>query len=170
MRRLKLILLEKCNDKKILKKSIKVFKEILAVQPDLNTDEKDKLETILSQWRHEYYKRAEVIFIQDSFPCTASHFLGTAPKIAERTSPPIVCSDYAFLQFAEEGAYSSFLCDMPVETCYLKILEEWGYMLVRSPSPGDLVVYGNIDNKCFTALHYGIWNNRGKVVSKWGIY
>jgi hypothetical protein len=162
-------LLEKCDDKKVLKKSVKIFKEVLSSFNDLKTDkpwDRDyKFDTIMTKWRREYFKTLGIVTIKEDFPCYPSHFLGAAPKIASKGL--ILCMDYAFLQLGEEK-FSSLLGDLCSTDC-VKILEDWGYLPVNYPQPGDLVVYGNMINDQFEAKHYGILTEEEeKVLSKWG--
>lgn len=120
-----------------------------------------ELKEFIRSWSIEFFKSKGITTFTTPFICNPSCFAGVAPPIASRST--IVCSDFAFLQLAEEHAYSKFFMDMSKQP-FKEILKEWGYEFVDSPQPGDLVVYFNDEQ----AEHFGVWNHNGNVVSKWG--
>lgn len=123
----------------------------------------EEFQALVGAWMDEFFNANGINTLAKSFICDPSCFEGLSPPITSK--PMIVCSDFAFLQLGEENANSTFFSDMPSNALFKNVLADWGYHLVDLPEPGDLVVYFDKDG---VAEHFGIWNNNGKVVSKWG--
>lgn len=167
-------LIDQSKNNRIFQKGVKLFKRVLNEFNDLSSSNEyqrdDTLKAVFARWRREYLQSQGVTFIKDSFPCKKEHFLGETPRIVRRSITFIVCSDYALLQLGEKRALSFFLSDACADMNCLSIIEEWGYERVKGPEPGDLVIYGNVEEGFFNVLHYGVWNDKGKVISKWGCF
>lgn len=86
-----------------------------------------------------------------------------------------VCYDYAFHQLNEQNAFP-FLFDAkgfqwPLElfTNPTQFLPTWGYQLVDTPEPGDLVAYCcTLNDAPLEVRHWAIWKEDGQCESKMG--
>jgi len=123
-----------------------------------------ELAEVVKKWSLKFYKTKGIDSPLSPFSCQYTSFISPPVNLLKKLSG-IVCSDYAFLQLGEERSYQTFLSEFSSDVCSLETINEWGYSVVEEPQPGDLVIYhdGSKD------VHYGIWNQNGKVVSKWGM-
>lgn len=120
-----------------------------------------ELASLIRTWTVDFFKSKGITL--SPFHCQASSFASPPLKLLKKVTG-IVCSDYAFLQLGEERAQQTFFSEFSPEDSSLPILKVWGYKVVDKPRPGDLVVYFDKQKE----VHYGIWNQNLKVVSKWG--
>lgn len=122
-----------------------------------------QIDRIAKEWRSTFYADQGIkTFAENQFKQSLLE------DFSNLQLSSIVCSDFAFLQLGEERAYKTSFLDLSSERNPIEILHEWGYQLVNSPQPGDLVVYGEMESENFNAKHYGIWTLNERVLSKWG--
>lgn len=85
------------------------------------------------------------------------------------------CHAFAFYKLNEVHAFPYLFCPQsnpwPAEivTQPIELLQLWGYNLVLTPTPGDLVVYCSTISGAMKVTHFAIWTSSQKVISKFGI-
>ena len=127
------------------------------------TERDSQIERIAKEWCQTFYAEQGIkTFAENQFKQSL------LDELTNLELSSLVCSDFAFLHLGEDRAYKTSFRDLSSERNPLEILHAWGYQLVNSPQPGDLVVYGEMMSENFNAKHYGIWTSNERVLSKWG--
>lgn len=84
------------------------------------------------------------------------------------------CQDFVFYHLHEEQAFPYLF--YPQRSSWPpgfaldpeNFMPTWGYKLVTTPQPGDVVIYYSTLKGFTETKHWGIWNDNNCVTSKWG--
>lgn len=87
------------------------------------------------------------------------------PLMKERSIEDLWCYEYALMRIGEKRIFEVEWEDQYNVGDIPALMKQWGYVSVKDPQPGDLVMF--LGKEDLEPTHLGIYRGNGKVESKW---